>query len=34
MDYYANNKEETYRKITRWMWYISLGGLGAILLSF
>ncbi|MCO6487692.1 MAG: transglycosylase domain-containing protein [Phaeodactylibacter sp.] len=34
MDYYANNKEETYRTITRWMWYISLGGLGAILLSF
>ncbi|MCB0597159.1 MAG: transglycosylase domain-containing protein [Lewinellaceae bacterium] len=34
MEYYANNKQETYRRIARWMWYISLGGLGAILLSF
>ncbi|MCB0566619.1 MAG: penicillin-binding protein [Phaeodactylibacter sp.] len=35
MNYNAlNNKQKTYRKITRWMWYISLGSLGAILLSF
>ncbi|MCO6475799.1 MAG: penicillin-binding protein [Phaeodactylibacter sp.] len=34
MDYDINNRQETYRKITRWMWYISLGGIAAILLSF
>ncbi|MCB0560124.1 MAG: penicillin-binding protein [Lewinellaceae bacterium] len=35
MDYNTlNNKQETYRKIARWMWYISMGGLGATLLAF
>ncbi len=34
MDYDINNRQETYRRITRWMWYISLGGIAAILLSF
>lgn len=34
MDYDINNKQETYRKITRWMWYISLGSIGVTLLSF
>ncbi|MCB0587329.1 MAG: penicillin-binding protein [Phaeodactylibacter sp.] len=34
MDYGTNNKQETYRRIAKWMWYFAFGGLGAILLTF
>jgi len=32
--YKTQEKQETYRKIARWMWYITFGSIGAVLLTF